>query len=88
MKLYGAQAIEARRKAEERFAKANEQSAAALRDKQKAEAVESAKTSRLRALRLAKEAADKEAAAAKPAPVRRKRAAQTAPDTAEKTATD
>jgi hypothetical protein len=51
-----------RSKAEERFAKARQQETQALKEREKADKAISDKTARLRALRLAKEAADKEAA--------------------------
>ena len=52
----------ARSKAEERFAKAKQQATHALKEREKADKALDEKTARLRALRLAKEAADKEAA--------------------------
>jgi hypothetical protein len=71
--LSGSERLEARRKAEERLAVIKGQNAKALEDYTKLRQIEAAKTARLRALRLAKEAADKEAsdnapAAAPPAP--------------------
>jgi len=51
-----------RSKAEERFAKAKQQATHALKEREKADKAIDEKTARLRALRLAKEAADKEAA--------------------------
>ena len=55
----GFRAEEARRKSEERLAADRERSAQSLKDRDKAQVAELAKTRRLRALRLAKEAADK-----------------------------
>ena len=71
--MSGSERLEARRKAEERLAVIKGQNAKALEDYSKLRQIEAAKTARLRALRLAKEAADKEAsgnapAAAPPAP--------------------
>lgn len=57
----GSERLEARRKAEERLAVVKAQNAKALEDYARLRQVEVAKTSRLRALRLAKEAADREA---------------------------
>src|SRR5580765_5081665 len=65
--LSGSERLEARRKAEERLAVIKGQSAKALEDYAKLRQVEAAKTARLRALRLAKDAADKEAASRAPA---------------------
>ena len=71
-------AAAARVRAEERF-RVREQRASdadqAMRDIAVARDAERAKTERLRALRLAKEEADRVAAAAKPAPVKKTRAA-------------
>lgn len=53
---------EARSRAQEKFAKAEQRAKDAMSDRNKASAVVAAKSARLRALRLAKEAADKEAA--------------------------
>ena len=53
---------EARLKAHEKFAKAEKREKEAVRERDKAFAAAVSKTARLRALRLAKEAADKEAA--------------------------
>jgi hypothetical protein len=83
----------ARRKAQDQFAKVKQRDADALKDREKVQAAEAAKTARLRALRLAKEAIDKDtaekeaaekaaAAAAKPTAVRRKRASAAAPKAA------
>lgn len=58
-------ADEAQRNARNYFAKDKQQQSAAMIERAKADAAEAAKTARLRALRLAKEAADREAAAAK-----------------------
>jgi hypothetical protein len=79
LKPGGARAEEARRKAQEQFAKVKQRDAEALKEREKIQAADAAKTARLRALRLAKEAADEAAAAqaaaaAKPVVVRRKRA--------------
>ena len=52
--------IEARRKAQERLAAIKVQNANALQEYAKLKQAETAKTARLRALRLAKEAADRE----------------------------
>ena len=80
--LSGAERLEARRKSEEKTAMVKAQNRKALDDHAKAQQVEAAKTARLRALRLAKEAADLAAqardaaapapAAARPAPTRRR----------------
>ncbi len=62
---------EARRRAEERFVKIKQQEQDAVHarnDLEKLRQVEAAKIARLRALRLAKEAADKAAAALAPPP--------------------
>lgn len=53
----------ATRKASDKFGRAAEREAEFLKDRQKTRDAEAAKTSRLRELRMAKEAADKEAAA-------------------------
>jgi hypothetical protein len=58
---YLARRAEARRRAEEKFAKAEQKEEAAQTDRQKAYAAVIAKTARLRALRLAKEALDRKA---------------------------
>ena len=67
----------ARARAEERF-RVREQRATeadkAMQDIASAKVAERAKTERLRALRLAKEEADREAAAAQPVPVKKTRA--------------
>lgn len=79
----------ARSKAQAQFAKVKQRDAEALHDRERSQAADAAKTARLRALRLAKEAADKlaaEAAAAeaKPTKTRRKRASvKKAPATGE-----
>ena len=65
--LSGSERLEARRKAEERLAVIKGQNAKALEDYARLRQVEVAKTARLRALRLAKEAADKDAASQAPA---------------------
>ena len=52
----------ARSKAEEKFAKFKQQEKQALKERDKAQKATEEKTARLRALRLAKEAADKEQA--------------------------
>jgi hypothetical protein len=64
----------ARRKAQEKFAEVKQRDAEARRNRDKAAAAAIAKTERLKALRLAKEAEDRAAAAAAPAkkPPRRK----------------
>src|SRR5215470_14263121 len=66
-------AEDARRQARNFFAKDNDKEAAAEKERLKAEAALDAKTARLKALRLAKEAADREAAAAKKAATASKR---------------
>jgi hypothetical protein len=66
-------ADEAHRNARNYFAKDKQQLSAALIERARAEAAQANKTARLRALRLAKEAADREIAAAKPAARRAKR---------------
>jgi hypothetical protein len=53
---------EARRRAQEKFAKVQQREAETLKEKQQVFAAIAAKTARLRALRLAKERSDKEAA--------------------------
>ena len=53
---------EARRKAQEKFAKIQQRDAESLKEKEQAFAAITAKTARLRALRLAKERTEKEAA--------------------------
>lgn len=72
----GATAEEARRRAQAQFDKAKKNDTDVWREREKLRQEDADKTSRLRALRLAKEAADKEAAAApkepKPASARRK----------------
>ncbi|MCC6470461.1 MAG: hypothetical protein IT563_19235 [Alphaproteobacteria bacterium] len=67
-------ADEAHRNARNYFQKDKQQQSAAMIERAKADAAEVAKTARLKALRLAKEAADREAAAAKAAAPRTKRA--------------
>jgi hypothetical protein len=62
----GSRADMARRKAQEQFAAVKRRDAEARRDRDKVSAAAVSKTERLRALRLAKEAADREAAAAEP----------------------
>jgi len=57
----------ARSKADEKFAKAVQQDKKAAKEREKADQAIRDKTSRLRSLRLAKEAADKEAAELKKA---------------------
>lgn len=59
----GFRAQEARRKSQERLAADRQRAVQALKDRDKALAAEAAKTQRLRALRLAKEASDKAGAA-------------------------
>ena len=59
----GFRAEAARRKSQERLAADRQRGVQALKDRDKAAVEEAAKTKRLRALRLAKEAADKESAA-------------------------
>lgn len=67
-------AEEARANAAAQFAKAKQAEAAVWRERAKRREADAEKTARLRALRLQKEAADKEAAAAAPKPtVGRKR---------------
>ncbi|HVO16703.1 MAG TPA: hypothetical protein VMV26_15905 [Alphaproteobacteria bacterium] len=70
----GSRADLARRKAQEKFAEVKQRDAEARRNRDKAAAAAIAKTERLKALRLAKEAEDRAAAAAAPAkkPPRRK----------------
>lgn len=63
MNADGFRAQEARRKSQERLAADRQRGAQALKEREVAQAAEMAKTQRLRALRLAKEASDKEAAA-------------------------
>lgn len=67
-------ADEARRRAHDHFSKAQERESAFIREREKAEAAQAAKTARLRALRLAKEEEDRRNEALKPPPARRKRA--------------
>lgn len=62
MNTGGFRAEEARRKSQERLAADRQRGVQALKDRDKAMVAEAAKTKRLRALRLAKEAADKESA--------------------------
>jgi hypothetical protein len=62
MNTGGFRAEEARRKSQERLAADRQRGVQALKDRDKAIVAEAAKTKRLRALRLAKEAADKETA--------------------------
>jgi len=71
----------ARRKAQEKFAAVKQRDADARRDRDKAAAAAIAKTERLKALRLAKEAADREAAAAAP-PVKKATRRKTPSDAA------
>ncbi len=70
---------EARRKAENKFAKAKKREANIVNEQSKSRQVLDDKVARLRALRLSKAAADREAAAQEPAakksPTARKRAA-------------
>jgi hypothetical protein len=61
------QSEETRRKAHEKFAKSEQRAKTVLSERHKAIAAVAAKSARLRALRLAKEAADNEAAAKKAA---------------------
>ena len=84
----------ARRKAQDQFAKVKQRDAEALKDREKVQAAEAAKTAQLRALRLAKEASDREAAAkaaaekaavVKPAATRRKRASAAPAEAASET---
>ncbi len=82
-----ARATEARRRSQGLFAKTKKQGDDALKEGQKTRAAEAVKTARLRELRLAKEAADKEAAVAKAAaaPVKKRvrAAAKAAPSSPE-----
>ena len=81
-----ARVIEARRKAQGVFAKVVKQrDAKSLKDSQDLQAAEAAKTLRLRALRLAKEAADKLAAETKAAEMK---AAAATPKRARKAKTE
>lgn len=71
---------EARRKAQEHFDKIKRRDAEAVKERERLQQADAEKTDRLRALRLAKEAAEKEALAfkaaqPKPAAGRRKRTA-------------
>ncbi len=66
MKRDRSQSEERRRVAQARVAERAQQAAEALKDRDRARAAESAKTTRLRALRLAKEARDQEVAATRP----------------------
>ncbi|MGE5146296.1 MAG: hypothetical protein ACM3N5_06075 [Candidatus Eiseniibacteriota bacterium] len=59
--LRGSRADAARRKAQEKFAATKQRDADVRKDRDKALAAAVAKTERLKALRLAKEAADREA---------------------------
>ena len=59
----GTRADAARRKAQEKFAAAKQRDSDVRKDRDKALAASIAKTARLKELRLAKEAADREAAA-------------------------
>ena len=61
-----ARAEEAQRNARNYFSKDKQQQSAAQIERSKSDAAEVAKTARLRALRLAKEATDREAVATKP----------------------
>jgi hypothetical protein len=87
MNTGGFRAEEARRKSQERLAADRQRGAQALKDRDKAAVAEAAKTQRLRALRLAKEAADKETAdraatnkaAAKPKSPRQPKSGETEP---------
>jgi hypothetical protein len=73
-------AEEARANAAAQFAKAKQDEAAVWRERTKRREADAEKTARLRALRLKKEAADKEAAATAPKPaVTRKRLVAKAP---------
>jgi hypothetical protein len=74
MKPEGSRADEARRKAQGIFGKKDQQESGFFKELEKANAASAAKTAKLRALRLAKEAADREAAAVKPPVAKRKRA--------------
>lgn len=73
---------EARRKAQEQLAKIKQRDAAALQEARKAQRAEDEKTARLRVLRLAREDADRQAAAekaaqpAKPRPAKPKAASR------------
>jgi len=68
---------DARRIAEDRFAKITQAEKKARKEREKAKLTEEAHTARLRALRLAKEAADREAAA-QAAPAKAKKPARRA----------
>lgn len=80
----------ARSKAEEKFSKIQQRDIEALKEREKADKASSEKTARLRALRVAKEEADKaavdEALAAKAATKAKTAAAKTKAKTAAKTA--
>jgi hypothetical protein len=58
LKSGGTKAEDARRKAHDQFAKGKQRNADALKERERTERAAAEKTSRLRALRLAKEAAD------------------------------
>ena len=91
MNTGGFRAEEARRKSQERLAADRARGVQALKDRDKAAVAEAAKTQRLRALRLAKEASDKESAdraatiaatvkaAAKPKPARQPKSGEIEP---------
>lgn len=75
----GSRSEEARRKSQERLFEDRQRAAEALKDVEKARLAQTAKTLRLRTLRLAKEAADREAAAeVKAVPAKRVRKKTTA----------
>ncbi len=63
MKSERSRTEDARRRAQEQFAKTKQRNADTLKDRERVRQATAAKTARLRALRLAKEAADKEALA-------------------------
>jgi hypothetical protein len=73
-----ARAEEARKKARELFANDRAKEQAVVKEREKAFATEAAKTERLKALRLARDAADAAAAEAEPAAKPRPRARKTA----------
>jgi hypothetical protein len=67
----GSRADMARRKAQEKFAATKQRDADVRKDRDKALAASISKTARLKALRLAKEAADRETAAAAVKPAKK-----------------
>ena len=73
--VFGRRPPTTRQQADAKFAKSEQHDAQYLRERKEREAANIAKTLELRALRLKKEALEREAAAKAPPPVKRKRPA-------------